>query len=72
MPAGAALTGPTKVGRIRRSRHPAVGIRGGSIYGSHLNPYKITAIICRKYAVTKSIPSSSGLTTRRGFFFIDF
>ncbi|QEH54830.1 hypothetical protein FXN82_05030 [Citrobacter portucalensis] len=62
MPAGAALTGPTKVGRIRRSR----------IYGTHLYPYKITAIICRKYAVIKSIPSSSGLTTRRGFFFIDF
>ncbi|KAA1149252.1 hypothetical protein FOB25_15565 [Citrobacter portucalensis] len=62
MPAGATLTGPTKVGRIKRSR----------ICGTYLNPYKITAIICRKYAVTKSIPSSSGLTTRRGFFFIDF
>ncbi|POV14961.1 hypothetical protein C3371_08860 [Enterobacter cloacae complex sp. ECNIH13] len=35
---GAALTGPTNVGRRRRSRHPA------ECY-THLNPYELTAII---------------------------
>ncbi|ABV15372.1 hypothetical protein CKO_04315 [Citrobacter koseri ATCC BAA-895] len=38
MPGGAALTGPTNIGRIRRSRHPA------ECY-THLNPYELTAII---------------------------
>ncbi|QCZ26479.1 hypothetical protein FFB58_16890 [Enterobacter sp. MF024] len=60
MPGGAALTGPTKprhVGRIRRSRHPAIKFRRNCVCYTHLNPYEIAAIIRRnRHYSNQSLP----------------
>ncbi len=65
MPGGAALTGLVCRPWIRRSRHPAA-------CDTHLNPYALPAIIHANKRFIYQTLSSSGLTTREGFFYTVF
>ncbi|PXK25284.1 hypothetical protein DMR83_06185 [Klebsiella variicola] len=64
MPGGVALTGPAKVGRIRRSRHPAE-------CDTYLNPYALPAIIhANKRFIYQTLPRRAN--DAEGFFYTYF